>query len=237
MDPEQEQALAADGDGYHQRNYSGIGTIADPAFEQMEQLHQITPIESVLEIGCTTGFRLEKARKAFGARCSGLEISSAAISEGKQLYPEIELVVGTAPRDLERWSGNRFDVIVVGHLQYLLPREDLFALAAAVDSLLKDSGHVITMDFISPTPTRSEYSHSKTLSVFKDNPSAPWTWSPTYFLVSRQIYAQSATLADQVDPRNWQTVDVIRKLDPETAYRDVEPPQSVHGNNAGREVQ
>jgi SAM-dependent methyltransferase len=232
MDPEQEQALAADGDGYHQRNYSGIGTIADPAFEQMEQLHLITPIESVLEIGCTTGFRLEKARKAFGARCAGLEISSAAISEGKQLYQEIELVVGTAPRDLERWSGNKFDVIIVGHLQYLLPREDLFALAAAVDSLLKDGGHVITIDFISPTPTRSEYSHSKTLSVFKDNPSAPWTWSPTYFLVSRQVYPHSADLIDQVDPKAWQTVDVVRKLSIEQGYSSTEPPASVHDRNS-----
>ena len=237
MTPEQEQALAQDGDGYHQRNYAGIGTIADPAFEQMQILHQVSPIQSVLEIGCTTGFRLEKVRKAFGARCSGIEISPTAVAEGNQLYPEIELHVGAAPRDLQHWAGQKFDVVLIGHLQYLLPREDLFSLAACVDSLLSDGGHLITMDFIYPTPTRSKYSHSSVLSVFKDNPSAPWTWSPTYFLVNRQIYAQSATWVDQVDPKNWQTVDVVRKLSQDIAYHQVAPPQSVHGNDSGREVQ
>jgi len=105
MTPEQEQALAQDGDGYHQRNYAGIGTIADPAFEQMQILHQVSPIQSVLEVGCTTGFRLEKARKAFGAQCSGIEISPSAVAEGLELYPEVELRVGAAPRDLKHWAG------------------------------------------------------------------------------------------------------------------------------------
>ena len=232
MTPEQEQALAQDGDGYHQRNYAGIGTIADPAFEQMQILHQVSPIQSVLEIGCTTGFRLEKARKAFGARCSGIEISPTAVAEGNQLYPEVELRVGAAPRDLQHWAGKKFDVVLIGHLQYLLPREDLFPLAASVDSLLNDGGHVITMDFIYPSPTRSTYSHTSALEVFKHNPSAPWTWSPTYFLVSRQIYPQSANLTDQVDPKAWQTVDVIRKLSIEQGYSSTEPPASVHAGNS-----
>jgi len=228
MDSKQEQALAADGDGYHQRNYSGIGTIADPAFEQMEILDRIYPIGSVLEIGCTTGFRLEKARKAFGARCSGIEISPTAVYEGQQLYPEVELRVGAAPRDLGHWAGTKFDVVILGHLQYLLPREDLFQLSASVDSLVNDGGHVITMDFIYPSATRSPYSHTSTLEVFKDNPSAPWTWSPTYFLVSRQVYPQSADLVDQMDPKAWQTVDVVRKLSIEQGYPSTEPPASVH---------
>ena len=236
MEPEQEQALAVDGDGYHQRNYEGIGTIADPAFDQMEILHRISPIKSVLEIGCTTGFRLEKARKVFGATCAGIEISPAAITEGKKLYPGIDIRVGAAPRDLNQWSGRKFDVIVVGHLQYLLPREDLFELAAAVDSLLADGGHVITLDFIYPTATQSAYAHTTALKVFKDNPSAPWTWSPTYFLVSRQIYLQSTDLVNQVDPRNWQTVDVVRKLAANVAYQEVSPPLSIHDNQSERET-
>ncbi len=61
MKPEESAALAADGDRYHRVNYDGIGTIADPAFAQMEIIHAVSPIRSVLEIGCTTGFRLDKA--------------------------------------------------------------------------------------------------------------------------------------------------------------------------------
>jgi SAM-dependent methyltransferase len=228
MKIEKENALSADGDGYHQRNYAGIGTIADPAFEKMQTLHRINPIKSVFEIGCATGFRLEKARLAFGARCAGIEISPAAIAEGRVRYPQVELQGGAAPRDLDRWSGQKFDVIVVGHLEYLLPREDLFALAANVDALLNDGGHVITMDFIHHVATRSTYSHNSALEVYKDNPSAPWTWSPTYFLVSRQIYRQSASLAGQANPTAWQTVDVVRKFSVRDAYQEVNPPESIH---------
>ena len=55
MTPEEREALTADGDRYYLVNYKGIGTIADPAFSQMEVIHSVSPIGSVLEIGCTPG--------------------------------------------------------------------------------------------------------------------------------------------------------------------------------------
>jgi len=227
MEIEQENALAADGNGYYKRNYSRIGTIADPVFEQMQILQRINPIKSILEIGCATGFRLEKARLAFGANCAGIDISPMAIAEGIERYPSIDLRAGAAPRDLGYWSGHSFDVILVGHVQYLLPRQDLFALAATVDGLLNTGGHVITMDFIHHIPTSSVYSHDSSLEVYKGNPSAPWTWNPAYFLVSRQIYPQSISMTNQVDPSEWQTVDVVHKLSVHDAYQKVNPAKSI----------
>lgn len=235
MDPEQEQALAVDGDGYHQRNYSGIGTIADPAFDQMEILHRISPIRSVLEIGCTTGFRLEKARKAFGADCAGIEISPAAITEGKTLYPDLDIRVGLAPDDLSFWSGHSFDVIVVGHLLYLLPRSELFELAAKVDSLLAPGGHLIVMDFIYHRDTVAPYSHQSALKVFKGDPSRPWSWHPQYFLIHRNVYPLSGDRSAQVEPDRWQSVDVLRKLYEDQAYEKVTPPPSVHVSHGDRD--
>ena len=41
-----EQALRADGDGYHSRNHAGIGTITDPAFSAMEQVHKLSVDEA-----------------------------------------------------------------------------------------------------------------------------------------------------------------------------------------------
>jgi len=37
-----EQTLRADGNGYHSRNHAGIGTITDPAFSAMEQVHKLS---------------------------------------------------------------------------------------------------------------------------------------------------------------------------------------------------
>ena len=228
MKPEEAASLAADGDRYHKVNHQGIGTIADPVFRQLEVINRVSPVASVLEIGCTTGFRLEKAHQKFGARCSGLEISAAAVAEGRSLYPGLDLKQGAAPQDLRYWEGSSFDVIVVGHLLYLLPREDLFWFAAWVDRLLAVNGHVIINDFIYPSDTRSPYAHSDQLSVFKGDQIAPWTWNPQYFLVSREVYEISIESPTQRDPVNWQTVDTIRKLSIGQAYQNVAAPHSVH---------
>ena len=224
MNPEQEAALRADGDRYFAVNHEGIGTIADPAFEQMEIIHRLSPVRSVLEIGASNGFRLEKARRAFSAECMGLEPSNDAVTEGRELFQEISLTVGMAPQDLTQFAGREFDVIVLGHFMYLLPRTELFTLAAQVDALLKDNGHLIISDFFYPAPTRTSYTHNSALDVFKMDPSAPWLWSPTYSLVHRSVYPVSAYLTPSADPTDWQTVDVVRKLPVSTAYPSM-PPQ------------
>ena len=228
MDEVHERALRTDGDGYYTRNYAGIGTIADPVFEQMQLLHRVQPIRSVFEIGCTTGFRLEKARSAFGARCAGLEISPAAVSEARERYPNVDVREGTAPRDMAQWESSSFNVVVVGHVLYLLPRAELFELAAAVDRILTDGGHIIVMDFLSPFAHHSRYSHHSDLSVFKHDPSAPWVWSPTYQLVSRQVYSLADIPSSSADPRSWQTVDVVRKLSVANSYPERSAHPSVH---------
>lgn len=227
-----EQALRADGDGYHERNHAGIGTIADPAFEAMELIHRVRPITSVLELGCTTGFRLEKARVAFGARCAGLEVSPAAVTEGRDRYPHVQLEIGVAPRDLGQWEAHGFDIVVVGHFMYLLPSEQLFELAAAVDRVLAPGGHLIVMDFLHPRPMSAEYRHHPDLRVTKHDPSAPWLWSPTYALVSRRVYDVSEDPAACADPRAWQTVDVLRKFASHEAYPAGETIGSAHERGA-----
>jgi hypothetical protein len=63
--------------------------------------------------------------------------------------------------------------------------------------------------------------------AIKDNPSEPWMRSSTYFLVSRLVYPQSADLVDQVNPKVWQTVDIVRKLSIEQGYALTEPVASV----------
>ena len=228
MTPEEQAALKADGNRYHRVNYEGIGTIADPAFEQMEIINAVSPIESVLEIGCTTGFRLEKARKAFDSHTAGLDASSTAIEEGKILYPGLDIRAGLAPKGLDYWSGSTFDTIVVGHLLYLLPRTSLFQLAAKVDSLLSDGGHLIVIDFIAHRDTVSSYSHQEGLNVFKGDPSAPWSWHPQYFLVHRNVYPLSVDPSSQREPNQWQSIDVLRKLRVDEAFQSVNRPASAH---------
>lgn len=235
MHEDQAAALTADGDGYHSRNYAGIGTIDDPAFDLLAMLHEIEPLTSILEVGCTTGFRLEKARTAFNAHCVGLEASAAAVDEGRRLYPAIDLAQGVAPRDLSQWGGQQFDVVILGHFTFILPRESLFELAARVDGLVRPGGHLIVMDFLYPHAMSAPYTHHDDLRVFKHDPSAPWLWSPTYALVSRQVYPLARNLSDGKNPQSWQNIDVLRKLRVDEAYPTAVTLPSVHDDEAPTE--
>jgi SAM-dependent methyltransferase len=226
--PEERAALTADGDRYYLANHKGIGTIADPAFSQMEVIHSVSPIGSVLEIGCTTGFRLDKAQRAFGAQCAGLEASDSAVAEGAEKYPQIDIRQGIAPQDLNQWSGSKFDVVVVGHLLYLLPRSVLFEFAAEVDSLLADNGHLIVVDFFYHRNTVAPYAHQDSLLLYKGDPSGPWSWNPQYFLVHRDVYPLRVEANSQREPNQWQSIDVLRKLSESQAYENVNSPKSVH---------
>lgn len=228
MDPQQEAALQRDGDGYHKRNHAGIGTIADPVFDALTLIHSVRPIYSVLEVGCTTGFRLNKVNKSFGAVAVGVEVSPASVAEGRDLYPNIELIQGLAPRDLPSPDTRTFDVVVLGHFQYLLPRSDLFEVAYRVDRLLTDGGHIVATDFFFNTPMSTEYAHTSDLEVFKEDPTSPWTWSPTYTLVSRSTYSLASDLSTQQDESNWQTLDVVRKHAVAHAYPRRPSPPSIH---------
>lgn len=230
MKPEEIAALAADGDRYHRVNHEGIGTIADPAFDQMQVINEVSPIRSVLEIGCTTGFRLDKAQRQFGATCCGLEASPAAVKEGRERYPLVDIRQGVAPADLSQFSGSTFDVVVVGHLLYLLPRSDLFEFAAQVDSLLGENGHLIIVDFIYHRDTVATYAHQDSLQLYKGDPSQPWSWHPQYFFVHRNIYPLHADSSSQNEPNQWQSIDVLRKLPLAQAYEHVNSPASVHAS-------
>lgn len=231
MRDEVEEALRSDGDRYHELNHAGIGTIADPAFDLLRLAHSVAPITSVLEIGCTTGFRLQKCFEEFGSQCAGLEISPRAVDEGRELYPNIDLHLGVAPRDLANWQDQTFDAITLGHFLYLLPREELFALAAEVDRLLRPNGHLVVMDFFFPHECRLEYHHNHQLDMFKGDPSRPWTWNPTYTLVARRVYDLGPSPRQAADPRSWQTVDLLRKHDAKTSYPIVDGLPSRHAGD------
>ena len=222
------KALEADGDSYFARNRMGIGTIADPVTDAVMQVHSTGSITRVLEIGCATGFRLEKLRIRLGADCHGLEASKDAVNEGRVTFPLLNLEQGLAPEDLVRWKGSTFDCIILGFFTYLLPRPALFTLASAVDALVADNGHLIIFDFFSATPMSSDYAHHPELTTYKSDPSAPWIWSPTYCLISRTVYPLLDDPHLNTDPGNWKTVDVIRKMPISAAYPSSIPMRSIH---------
>jgi hypothetical protein len=218
----------SDAEAYFERNGEGVRTDDDPVLDAVRRVNKVSPISSLLEVGCATGWRLQRLHDELGSTCVGMDASLAAISRGSKKYPELDLRQGLAPNDLpELADAGPFSCMILGFFMYLLPRRDLFNLASQVDSMLIDEGHLIVVDFLYPRCVRSEYAHNPGLTTFKMDPTAPWTWSPTYELVERSVYRPGADGANSTSPENWTTVDVLRKFSLSDAYPEVAARPSV----------
>jgi SAM-dependent methyltransferase len=212
-------SISREADAYYVRNVDQNKPVSDPMMPALQRIHAVRPMQSVLEIGSNTGWRLDGIRSGLGVvKVCGVEASHLAVDEHQATYPDIPVVRGVAPQVLSSFPAGSFDTVIVGFLMYLLPRDLLFTFAAEVDRILADDGHVVIEDFLHPTAVSRDYTHDDQLRVFKHDPSAPWSWSPTYSLIDRQLIEHEAHTVDNADPSRWITVDVLRKHPLTTAY-------------------
>lgn len=143
--------------------------------------------KSVLEIGCSDGWRLSMIKNATGAKCMGIDPSSKAIEHGKSKYTDITLATGTA----DDFSVEKFDLIIFGFCLYLCDRQDLFQIATNCDNMLNDNGNIIIQDFKTPYAYCNQYSHYTGIKSYKMDYSKLFTWNPAYTLVNSEIIPHS----------------------------------------------
>jgi SAM-dependent methyltransferase len=214
--------ISREADAYYVRNVEQNKPGSDPMMPALQRIHAVRPMQSVLEIGSNTGWRLDGIRSGLGvSKVCGVEASQLAVDEHQATYPDIPVVRGVAPQVLSGFPAASFDTVIVGFLMYLLPRDLLFTFAAEVDRILAYDGHIVIEDFLHPSPVSRDYTHQDQLRVFKNDPSAPWSWSPTYSLIDRQLIEHEAHTVDNADVSRWITVDVLRKHPLQTAYPSV----------------
>jgi hypothetical protein len=217
-----ESVISEDSEKYFVRNSGAREKVRDPVLEAVKLISRSVRINAVMEIGCESGARLEKIRKITGANCTGLEASRSATELGQIQYPKVKFLQGVAPKDLMNpelvSDSSSFDCIILGFVSYLIPRNEIFLLSAYIDGLLENGGHLIIFDFVYPRHIRRDYVHDARLSTFKTDPSACWTWSPTYFLANREIYLDPNEDENFLEPRTWMTVDILRKFDADYAF-------------------
>lgn len=222
------RALLDDSDGYFARNFDVLVPEEDRLTQSLDKVNASSPIQRLLEVGCTNGWRLSAAAAKFGCEVVGVEAGATAVHDGRQRFPEVSLYYGLAPEVLETdLSNERFDCIALGMFMYVLPREDLFRLASIVDALLSDDGHLVVQDFLYPSSVQSDYAHSTELQTFKSDPSAPWTWSPMYTLMHRDVYGMEEP-SNLRHESSWVTVDVLRKHSIQVAYPRITAMPSTH---------
>ena len=165
MTSQQDVFLESEGDAWFARNAAALEAKAsiDVPLRLIAQLQPDDPITSVLELGCANGWRLGHLAAERGIRCVGVDPSEHALADGRTRFPSLELLHGTLadpPVD------ERFDLVIVNFVLCWVDRADLFSAYAAMDSLVRDGGHLIVGDFLPDHPQRRAYEHVSASDVF-----------------------------------------------------------------------
>ncbi|MCF6296411.1 MAG: class I SAM-dependent methyltransferase [Flavobacteriaceae bacterium] len=178
----------SEGDEWFNRNLNSIVEQKNDKIVQIIKSIELFP-QKVLEIGCSSGERLELIRNTFGSECYGIDPSSKAIEDGNKKHHEVSLSVGTA--DYLQFEDNSFDTIIFGFCLYLCDRKDLFKIAYEADRCLKNKGTLIIKDFQPTFAYKNKYSHFKGVYSYKMDYSKMFKWNPAYTEVANVVFSHS----------------------------------------------
>lgn len=168
----------SEGEAWWQRNRDIVDYGEDDLV--MRSIKMLSTPESVLEIGCARGGRLEAIHRLTGADCWGVDPAAASDRQPMQPCSPVTLRRGTADRlPIER----TFDVVIFGFCLYLLDRADLFPAVAEADRVLKDGGHLLVYDFWPEHPCSRPYVHLDGLRSYKMDYSKLFLANPAYSLI------------------------------------------------------
>ncbi len=163
--------------------------------------------QSILEIGCGNGWRLNILRQKYGAVCAGIDLSWEAIKDGKNRFPSLNLRVCAA--DSLGYVAGTFDTVILGFVMYLVDREDLFQVVYEADRVLFEGGSLIVHDFHSEHPHARRYAHDPRLLTYKMDYAELFSANPNYRVIDRLVAGTETDLPKTRD--DMVAVTVLRK--------------------------
>lgn len=169
--------LESEGDNWFERNIGRIGE-RDPVSEVIEAAG-IAPT-SVLEIGCSNGWRLVKLREKFKCDIMGVEPGrQACIEAAKNRVPAINCTASTLPV-----NPHSFDMVIYAFCLYLTDPADWFTIVSEGDRSLRSGGHVVIHDFANHGEAFARnYEHRDGVRAYHVDFAKFWLAHPLYELV------------------------------------------------------
>jgi ubiquinone/menaquinone biosynthesis C-methylase UbiE len=203
-----------EGDKWFSRNKSHFNVEKDPVLNFLQFTKQ--PLGSVLEVGCSNGWRLaEMVRRniCLASAACGVDPSREAISDGLNRWPQLKLSVGTA--DLLEFPAENFDTLIFGFCLYLVDSSDLFKVACEADRVLKKSGRIMILDFKSKGYISNPYSHYQGVYSRKMNYCQMFEWHPNYVLESSLScgHEEARTFGVPGNLNDWISISTLKKID------------------------
>ncbi len=121
--------------------------------------------KSFLEVGCSTGFVLEKIRKEYKSSCYGVDSSFKAIKEGRKIFKKVHLKNAFSDNF---YFKKKFDFIILGFFLFLVPPKNIFGIFSNLIKHLKDGGYIVIYDFYNKGKfLKKKYKHSNKVFCYR----------------------------------------------------------------------
>jgi len=171
-------------------------------------------IWNVLEVGCSSGIKLEVICNELSAKGNGIEPSEQAVIDGNKRIKncDIELVHGSGER--LPFAENSFDLVCFAFCLYLFDRNSLMQSLAEVDRVLKPGGFLAITDFDPGSPRKRSYSHFSGVYSYKQNYASFYTQTGLYDLVGKHSFSHRSDFFDQIADERVSTQILYKETDP-----------------------
>lgn len=185
--------LEGEGDGWYARNREVL-LAREPSRDTVLRAIAESGIGfgRVLEVGASNGFRLGLLRASRDCRAVAVEPSEKAIAEGRQLYPEVEFLRGTASAIPIKEDG-AFDLVIVNFVMHWIDRATLLRSVAEIDRMVADGGYLVLGDFYPDAPQKVRYHHLPDQDVWTYKQDYPSLFAATglYLPVHLSVFAHT----------------------------------------------
>ena len=123
-------------------------------------------INSILEIGCSNGSKLNQYAKLLKSKINyGVDISKLAIEDGKKKYKKINFL-NISSLEIDQIN-KKFDLIICGFFLTYLDRDILFKQFDLIFNKLKKNGFLLILDFDPLFKHYNKLHHQKNLECHK----------------------------------------------------------------------
>ena len=210
--------LQGEGDAWYRRNRDYLLAGSDDWMTHDVPLRLIhargETWDSVLELGCSLGRRLDVLSRLGVARAVGTDASAQAIAEGSRLYPALDLRHALISRPV----GEQFDLVIVNFVLHWVDRTSLSAAIAAIDSAVAPGGLLLLGDFLPDRPLRRGYVHKRGLYTYKQDYAACFTALGLYEEIERRVFdhddpAHPERPATEIDEQRRAACVLLRKTE------------------------
>lgn len=152
--------LDNEGNNWFRRNKSALDETdkIDWPFHVLNFIDFKVKIGSVLELGCSNGYRLDKIRSKLLPDCRfvGIDAGAEAIEYGRMKFEGLELFQGLLS-DIP--LKEEFDLVIVNFVLHWVDRKTLFRSIGEIDRVIKDGGLLVLGDFLPDYQQRRRYHH------------------------------------------------------------------------------